>query len=226
MSYSRIARFYNLLETVTIGQPLLDARLTHLDHLAQGPKIQHALLVGEGNGSFLVPFARGFPDAQITVVDESAEMLAVAQARLAAAGLDDERIVFRRVDMTTEILPEACYDFIVTLFFFDNFTEVTVRKIVLVLERVATPTAQWLLSDFQIPERGWRRGGGWLARPMGSDPTTVAGGPPNLVPARQIPHGRPPRDGDEMEYHWVDIRPVGGGIHKRTMKEMIPLNYI
>ena len=59
--------------------------------------------------------------------------------------------------MTTEQLPEGCYDLIVTLFFFDNFDEPTVRQIVPVLECAAKSSAHWLLSDFQIPASGWRR---------------------------------------------------------------------
>ena len=59
--------------------------------------------------------------------------------------------------MTTAPLPKGRYDLIVTLFFFDNFDEITVRKVVPVLERAGTPSAQWLLSDFQIPAAGWRR---------------------------------------------------------------------
>ena len=156
MSYSRIARFYQLIETITIGRPLLDARLAHLDRILEGPEIQHALLVGEGNGSFLLPFAQRFPNTQITVIDESPEMLKVAAGRLDGAGIDTARITFRQADMTTEPLPEGRYDLIVTLFFFDNFDETTVRKIVPVLERASTPSAQWLLSDFQIPASGWR----------------------------------------------------------------------
>ena len=69
MSYCSIARFYKLIESVTIGGSLLDARLAHLQHLAEGPAIQHALLVGEGNGSFLLPFVQQFPNTLITVLD-------------------------------------------------------------------------------------------------------------------------------------------------------------
>ena len=157
MSYCSIARFYQLIESVTIGGSLLDARLAHLQHLAEGPAIQHALLVGEGNGSFLLPFVQQFPNTLITVLDESAAMLRVARTRLEAAGIDTDRIAFQQADMTTEKLPEGRYDLIVTLFFFDNFDAATVRRVVPVLERASTPAAQWLLSDFQIPASGWRR---------------------------------------------------------------------
>ena len=157
MSYSNIARFYKLIESVTIGRPLLDARLAHLKRLAEGPAIQHALLVGEGNGSFLLPFAQQFPNTLITVLDESPAMLRVAQNRLEAAGIDTARITFRQADMTTEQLPEGRYDLIVTLFFFDNFDAATVQQIVPALEHASSPSAQWILSDFQIPASGWRR---------------------------------------------------------------------
>ncbi|MFT6059238.1 MAG: ubiquinone/menaquinone biosynthesis C-methylase UbiE [Lentimonas sp.] len=157
MSYSSIARFYKLIESVTIGGSLLDARLGHLQRLAAGPEIQHALLVGEGNGSFLLPFAQQFPNTRITVLDESPAMLRVAQTRLEAAGIDTARIAFWQADMTIEQLHEDRYDLIVTLFFFDNFDAATVRRVVPVLERASTASAQWLLSDFQIPASGWRR---------------------------------------------------------------------
>jgi len=157
MSYSSIARFYKLIESLTIGRSLLDARLAHLERLAEGPAIQHALLVGEGNGSFLLPFVQQFPNTLVTVLDESAVMLRVAQNRLDAAGIDTARITFRQADMTTEQLPQGRYDLIVTLFFFDNFAAATVQQIVPALEHASSPSAQWLLSDFQIPASGWRR---------------------------------------------------------------------
>lgn len=157
MSYSKIARFYKLIESVTIGGSLLDARLTHLQRLNEGPAIQHALLVGEGNGSFLLPFVQQFPNTLITVIDESAAMLRVARTRLEAAGIDTAHIAFQHADMTTQTLTENRYDLIVTLFFFDNFDAATVRRVVPVLERASTPAAQWLLSDFQIPASGWRK---------------------------------------------------------------------
>jgi len=157
MSYSSIARFYKLIESLTIGRSLLDARLAHLERLAEGPSIQHALLVGEGNGSFLLPFVQQFPNTLVTVLDESAVMLRVAQNRLDAAGIDTARITFRQADMTTEQLPQGRYDLIVTLFFFDNFAAATVQQIVPALEHASSPSAQWLLSDFQIPASGWRR---------------------------------------------------------------------
>ena len=187
MSYSRIARFYKLIEQVTIGPPLLDARLAHLNRLAERGPIQHALLVGEGNGSFLLPFAQRFPETEITVVDESAAMLQVAHTRLQAAGVNTDRIEFRQADMATEPLPEAHYDLIVTLFFFDNFSERTVRQLVPALERASLPQAHWLLSDFQVPASGWRRVRAqfWLAV-LYAFFRSIAGIPARCVPPTEV----------------------------------------
>jgi len=183
MSYERLARFYKLIESITIGPPLLNARLAHLDLLAEGPTPKHALLIGEGNGSFLLPFAQRFQDTQITVIDQSAAMLEIAQSRALEAGIDMTRIFFRQADMQSATLPTNYYDLIVTLFFFDNFDESTVCKMITALEGAATVPAQWLLADFQIPEHGWRRlrARFWLAILYGFFRAFAA------IPARHLP---------------------------------------
>ena len=183
MSYERLARFYKLIESITIGPPLLNARLAHLDLLAEGPTPKHALLIGEGNGSFLLPFAQRFQDTQITVIDQSAAMLEIAQSRALEAGIDMTRIFFRQADMRSVTLPANYYDLIVTLFFFDNFDESTVCKMITALEGAATVPAQWLLADFQIPEHGWRRlrARFWLAILYGFFRVFAA------IPARHLP---------------------------------------
>lgn len=183
MSYERLARFYKLIESITIGPPLLNARLAHLDLLAEGPTPKHVLLIGEGNGSFLLPFAQRFQDTQITVIDQSAAMLEIAQSRALEAGIDMTRIFFRQADMQSATLPTNYYDLIVTLFFFDNFDESTVCKMITALEGAATVPAQWLLADFQIPEHGWRRlrARFWLAILYGFFRAFAA------IPARHLP---------------------------------------
>ncbi len=161
MHYSRTARYYHWLESLFIGSALRLARLAHLDAVSARRPVSHALLVGEGNGSFLVPFAARYPEARITVVDESPEMLQVARSRLAAAGLASERIEFLQGDLRSLSLPERSFDLIVTLFFFDNFGNADVREMIAALACAGTVDAQWLLADFCIAEKGWRA---WRSR--------------------------------------------------------------
>ncbi|MDQ8206799.1 class I SAM-dependent methyltransferase [Coraliomargarita sp. SDUM461003] len=157
MNYSRLAPFYQCIERCTMGSALQRARTGQLDRLAAMTQPQRVLIVGEGDGSFLLQFARLFPTAHITVVEPSAGMVARAQARLRRAGLASERIAFRQEPLLEAELPEAAYDLIVTLFFLDNFEDALMRASVAKLNACACDSAYWLLSDFCLPSRGWRR---------------------------------------------------------------------
>ena len=158
MNYGRLSGIYHWLERLSFGGALLRARLMHLDRVVP---VRRALLVGEGNGSFLLPFVRKFPQAYVTVLDESREMLAVARERLRSAGHSTERVELVEADVMTVAWPQQNYDLVVTAFFFDNFEQDQVDQMVERVCAVTTSDAQWLLTDFQIPVRGWRR---WRAQ--------------------------------------------------------------
>ncbi len=61
----------------------------------------HIVELGAGSGLFL---RDAFPDAQLTLIDFSANMLALARARL-GSNSDDAHITFSLADYTTEPLP-------------------------------------------------------------------------------------------------------------------------
>jgi ubiquinone/menaquinone biosynthesis C-methylase UbiE len=152
---------YRLIEVCTIGPSLQRARLAQIEALAESGKVKSALLVGEGNGRFLLSFAQRFPLAQITVIDESARMLQLARKRLQNAGLQLKRIKFIVADLNRLPLAKANYDVIVTHFFFDNFLSDDAAQMMAILREAAVPGAHWLLADFFIPESGYLR---WRAR--------------------------------------------------------------
>lgn len=161
MNYSKLAHSYHSLERCTMGRSLQSARTGQLDRLCELTTVRRALIVGEGNGSFLLSFARKFPDTQITVVEPSEGMIQLASRRLEAAGLASKRINFIQMDISEAVFPAGHFDLIVTHFFFDGFESAEVGKLILQLEGHAKDGAYWLLSDFCIPERGWRK---WRAQ--------------------------------------------------------------
>jgi len=140
-----------------MGGALQRARTGQLVRLAGVSSPRRVLIVGEGDGSFLLSFVRQFPEAAITVVEPSAGMVARAQARLRQADLGTERIEFVVQPLLETGLPEASFDLIVTLFFFDNFEHAEVVRLIDFLATRALPDCDWLLSDFCLPARGWRR---------------------------------------------------------------------
>lgn len=156
MNFEHLARYYHLLEVVFIGRGLLRARTAQLERLAQGRPVQHALMVGEGNGSFLLAFLEQFPGARVTVNDLSPEMLEVARARLRDARVDASRVEFIAGDIRSVDRPANGYDLIATHFFFDNFDNAVAAEMVCTVESLSATEAQWLVSDFCMPEGGWR----------------------------------------------------------------------
>jgi len=154
MSFDVLAPHYRWMEWVSAGDLLQRCRTAHL---ARVPTAQSILILGEGNGRFLLECRRQFPRAAITVVDASARMLELARKRLARQGVKTEGIEFIRADAHTWMPPAGNFDLIVTHFFLDCFRPDQLEELVSKLARAAAPNAHWLLADFQAAPAGWRR---------------------------------------------------------------------
>ena len=146
------------MECLLAGRLLQRCR-THW--LAQLCDVRHALMLGEGNGRFLVPFVEQFPTATVTCVDASARMLQCARARLTPSQC--ARVEFIHADALTWRPPHEQFDLVVTHFFLDCFRPGQLARLIGQVVSGTTATARWLLADFREPDRGWTR---WRARLM------------------------------------------------------------
>lgn len=154
MSFDVLAPHYRWMEWVSAGDLLQRCRTAHL---ASVPAAENILILGEGNGRFLIECRRQFPRAAITVLDDSARMLELARQRLARHGLKSDGIEFIRADALEWTAPDRTFELIVTHFFLDCFRPDQLEVLVSMLARAATPDAHWLLADFQAAPSGWRR---------------------------------------------------------------------
>jgi ubiquinone/menaquinone biosynthesis C-methylase UbiE len=154
MSFDVIAPHYRWMEFVSAGDKLQRCRTTFLTRI---PPVKKILILGEGNGRFLLECRRQFPNATITVVDASGRMIDLARRRLVRGGVNYDRIEFIRADALTWIPPVHTLDLIVTHFFLDCFRPEQLEILIPKLSRAATPGAHWLLADFQAAPTGWRR---------------------------------------------------------------------
>jgi ubiquinone/menaquinone biosynthesis C-methylase UbiE len=154
MSFDALAPHYRWMEFVLAGPKLQRCRTAFLQQVSQ---CRNVLIVGEGNGRFLVECRRQMKRAHITCLDASARMLALARARLQHAGLSAEGVAFVHADALTWRVPTQRFDLVVTHFFLDCFRPDQLRAIVATLAGAAQPAAAWLLADFQIPRAGVRR---------------------------------------------------------------------
>lgn len=71
------------------------------------------------------------------------------------------RVRFRRQDARTWTPPPDGYDLIATHFFLDCFVPAEAAALVGAIAEAANPGAVWLVADFCLPERGYRR---WRAK--------------------------------------------------------------
>ncbi len=150
MSFDRVAPFYRGLERLVFGDQLQQARVAFLGELEPPRRV---LIVGEGDGRFLVEFVRRYPAAQIDCVDASARMIALARSRLG----ERQAVNFIQADLRNLSLAAGRYDLVVTHFFLDCFAEEALATVVAKLADSAASEAQWLIADFCRPPRGWRR---------------------------------------------------------------------
>lgn len=155
--FDRLAPVYRALEYLAFGRDLERARFCFLPELVGCPRI---LVLGEGDGRFLRRLAEAAPEAQIHCIDRSAAMLALASARVSAAGARG-RVTFEQADVLDAFFAPRSYDALVTLFFLDCFTAAQVAALAAKLRPALGAGGRWLFADFAVPARGPLR---WRAR--------------------------------------------------------------
>jgi ubiquinone/menaquinone biosynthesis C-methylase UbiE len=156
--FDLLARYYPWMERVLAGPKLQRCRTTWVGEL---PQCQRVLIAGVGHGPFLHEFLPRHPQAEVTCLDASAEMLRVAESNARKAGLDLRNVKFVHASLPAWEAPIAKFDLIVTNFFLDCFEGGTLARVIAALDAAASPDARWLLADFSVPERGLAR---WRAR--------------------------------------------------------------
>ena len=147
MNCDRIGPWYAALEHIGFGGELQRRRCTFLSRVSDARRI---LVLGEGDGRFLVRLMRESRGAAIDYADLSGRMLQLARRRCG------DGINYHCGDARTMPLPRSEYDLIVTHFFLDCFDESDAAAVVARLSEAARPRARWLISEFREPS-AWAR---------------------------------------------------------------------
>ena len=148
MNCDPIARWYRWLEYIGFGGELERRRLALLPEVRTARRV---LVLGEGDGRFLVHLVEQNPAASIDYVDLSARMLDLARKRAGTA-----QITYHLGDALTFPLPANEYDLVVTNFFLDCFEEGDANRVVERISTTARSRARWLIAEFRQPDRGWQ----------------------------------------------------------------------
>jgi ubiquinone/menaquinone biosynthesis C-methylase UbiE len=148
MNFDGIAPWYRTFEYLAFGRSLETARLQFVDQVQEEHR---ALILGDGDGRFTAEFMKRNPLALVDSVDSSARMIEMAKRRVEAAG-----VLFVVGDART-VNVEGSYDLVATHFFLDCFSQQECEELVAKVAEHCAPDARWLLSEFQIPDRGLAR---------------------------------------------------------------------
>ena len=161
MNFDRLAPHYRWMERILAGEILQRARTRWLDALSDR---SHLLIIGEGAGRALEVICERFPALHVTVVEASAQMIAAAKAHLEQREFPLEKITWVHADVRIwladrPVEPGNC-DAVLTPFVLDCFAPDDVRTVIAGIAASTARNCTWLLSDFRLPEGGWRRSRG------------------------------------------------------------------
>jgi trans-aconitate methyltransferase len=153
--FNRVARLYRWMEYLSFGPLLARCRFQFIDRCASA---RHALVLGDGDGRFTARLMAASPAVAVDAVDASTAMLAELRRRTILAAPDAEhRLRTIHADLRTFVPACEGYDLVVSHFFLDCLTECEVEKLVQRIVPHLAPQSIWILSEFSIPEKGWRR---------------------------------------------------------------------
>lgn len=150
-NFNGLARAYRWMEWLSFGPCLWRCRCAFLDNMTSS---RAALVLGDGDGRFTARLLEENQTILIDAVDASPSMLA---RLIQNAGRNSARVRIHPADARSWEPTDADFDLIVSHFFLDCLTTDEVAALATKLRPCVTDHAQWVVSEFAIPDRGFVR---------------------------------------------------------------------
>ena len=148
--YDNVSFFYDGLSRMVFGKRLLRAQQMSLGKIAAPARI---LIIGGGSGWILGEICNNITEGlEITYADAAPKMIAQAKKR----DIKGNTITFIALPIEKSGI-RAQYDFVITPFLFDNFTEGEAARIFAEIHNLLKPGGYWLFTDFQQTSNWWYR---------------------------------------------------------------------
>jgi ubiquinone/menaquinone biosynthesis C-methylase UbiE len=149
-NFNNSAWFYDQLARLVYGRALIKAQVYLLRHIAADSKV---LIVGGGTGWILEELTKLQPAGlAVTYVDISAKMMALSKKR----NIGDNEVVFVNDAIEhTDLIPG--FDFVLTPFLLDNFTEDNLSTIFTSIDKLLKKDGCWLNASFQLTGNWWQK---------------------------------------------------------------------
>lgn len=150
-NFNQLARIYRWMEWFSFGPVLWRCRCTFLEQMKERSA---ALIIGDGDGRFTARLLRCNSHIYVEAIDASEAML---QQLLLRAGVHISRVNARVTDARGPLPFGRKFDIVVTHFFLDCLTTMEVESLARNIREKLEPGAQWVISEFAVPENGFGR---------------------------------------------------------------------
>lgn len=146
--YDRIAFIYDAVAGLASFNQINKSQLAFLSNISTQDT---CLIIGGGTGYFLQKLLEANKTIQVTYVEASAKMLALAQKRI-GKNIPDAAARVTFVCTRVEDVAWNRYDVIVCNYFLDLFTDAQVKDFVSIFKTQLNPQGVLYITDFHIPE--------------------------------------------------------------------------
>jgi ubiquinone/menaquinone biosynthesis C-methylase UbiE len=148
-NFNNSAWFYDQLARLVYGRALVNAQVYLIQQITENSRV---LIVGGGTGWILEQISMIHPKGlDMVYVEISANMMALSQKR----NIGGNKVVFVNDAIeNADLLPG--FDFVLTPFLLDNFTEENLRILFNSIDKLLKKDGTWLNASFQLTGKWWQ----------------------------------------------------------------------
>jgi ubiquinone/menaquinone biosynthesis C-methylase UbiE len=139
-TFNWIAPVYDKLVSLVFGDTLHDAQMHFVSDIG---KTDNVLILGGGSGKFLNALLEIKPLTNVTYVEASSRMIALAKKTVG----NKANVNF--IHGTHNDIPNKMFDVVITNFFFDLFSERQVEGLIRKVSQNLSNNGKWLVTDFE-----------------------------------------------------------------------------
>ena len=145
--FDRLAALYDPLARMMYGKSIVQSQTCFL-HLI--PPFSKVLILGGGTGWLLAELLQCRPRCEVWYIESSVSMLSMAMKKNR-----DHRLVHFILGTEKDILPWGV-DVVITGFFLDLFSPLTLQSVVQRISLATKPSAVWWVADFVDQGKWWQ----------------------------------------------------------------------
>lgn len=151
--FNTIAPFYNVVSTIASFNKIHESQIWLL---SKRMKFSKVLIMGGGDGKFLLEAMKQGLSDQYCFIDISDAMIKLAQCKIEKQLSNSTSSVVFICGSYQEIPKNQKFDLIVTPYFLDCFSDDELLLVVAKLHSQLTIEGTWFLTDFNIPKDSFR----------------------------------------------------------------------